>query len=220
MTTHFSYDCPHCLTRSAGFEVRFQWNSPVSPYHAQLLAVCGLCKQGLLILSSAASAPHLDLSQCDVPYPGSHFEVMETWPKFMSACPDHVPANIETFYDQGLENLSAGRWDAAGAMFRKSLDVATKTLAPEHRSATLFKRINKMVDAGQLTPSMGDWSHEIRLDGNDAIHDDEPESEIDARATQKFAEAFLTYVYALPEMVRLNRKKRRPANDAASGSAA
>jgi hypothetical protein len=77
----------------------------------------------------------------------------------------------------------------------------------------LFKRINKMVAAGQLTPAMGDWSHEIRLEGNDAVHDDEPETEDDARAAQKFAEAFLTYVYTLPEMVRANRAKREPPTE-------
>jgi hypothetical protein len=184
------------------------------------MAVCGLCKQGLLILSRAYSAPHSNLLQNDVPFPSSQYKVERTWPAFTSRCPDHVPSNVETFYNQGLENLATGRWDAAGAMFRKSLDVATKALAPEHRGETLFKRINKMVDAGQLTAPMGDWSHEIRLDGNDAVHDDEPETEADARASQKFAEAFLTYSYTLPKMVELNRKKRQPANDASSGVAA
>jgi hypothetical protein len=132
-----------------------------------------------------------------------------------------VPENVETFYNKGLENLAASRWDAAGAMFRKSLDVATKRLAPEHRSDSLFSRINKMVEAGHLTQALGDWSHEIRLEGNDAVHDDEPETKEDAGATQKFTEACLTYSFTLPAMVEANRAKRTPpANDAAAGAAA
>ena len=219
MATHFSNDCPHCLTRSAGFEVTYQWNSRKSPYHAQFLAVCGLCKHGLMVLSRCISEHHANLLQCDTVFPGDHFTIEETWPRFSADCPDHVPNNVESFYNQGLENLAVGRWDAAGAMFRKSLDVSTKSLAPEHRSESLFKRINKMVDAGQLTSAMGDWSHEIRLDGNDAVHDDEPETEVDASTTQKFAEAFLTYAYTLPEMVKINRTKRQPANDVTSAIA-
>ena len=54
-----------------------------------------------------------------------------------------------------------------------------------------------MVEGGTLTDAMGDWSHEIRLDGNDAVHDDEPET-VDARASQQFAEAVLTYAFTLP----------------------
>jgi hypothetical protein len=67
-----------------------------------------------------------------------------------------------------------------------------------------------MVEAGTLTPAMGDWSHEVRLDGNAAIHDDEPESQEDAETTHRFAEAVLTYAFTLPAIVKTNRAKRQP----------
>ena len=122
-------------------------------------------------------------------FPSSRLTIVQTWPTYRCAAPDHVPENVTKFYEQGMQNLQHKQWDAAGAMFRKSLDVATKKLAPESRSETLFKRINKMVEAGQLTRAMGDWSHEIRLEGNDAVHDEEPETDSDAFVTQRFAEA-------------------------------
>lgn len=108
---------------------------------------------------------------------------------------------------QGMENLQHRRWDAAGAMFRKTLDVATKTLRPDLQKKTLYARIEAMVKSGDLTSAMGQWSHRIRMDGNDAIHSEEPETESDARATQRFTEAFLTYSYTLPALVRDAQRK-------------
>lgn len=87
-------------------------------------------------------------------------------------------------------------------MFRKTLDVATKQLRSDLATETLYARVEKMVADGDLTQAMGQWSHRIRLDGNDAIHGEEPETETDARASQQFAEAFLTYSYTLPALLR------------------
>lgn len=185
---------------------------------ANLLGICGVCNGGLLVFSAdMGSTTHADVYQSSMPYPGSRFRIVVSWPEYRSTAPDHVPPNVATFYEQGLENIKEKRWDAAGAMFRKSLDVATKRLAPRHRNLTLFNRINKLVEDNLVTPAIGDWSHEIRLDGNEAVHDEEPETEQDARATHKFVEAVLTYVYTLPHMVAANRAKRIPAaNDAAA----
>jgi hypothetical protein len=95
-------------------------------------------------------------------------------------------------------------------MFRKSLDVATKVVRPELKALSLFKRIEALYDEGHITEAMRDWSHEIRLDGNEAVHDEEPETPEDAQSTQKFAEALLTYMFTLPSMVAQNRAKRNP----------
>ncbi|MXO96709.1 DUF4145 domain-containing protein [Erythrobacter aquimaris] len=124
------------------------------------------------------------------------------------AIPEDLPPNIERFYLQGLENLAGQRWDAAGAMFRKTLDVATKLLDPENKKKNLFRRIEGLVASGLLTEAMGEWSHEIRLDGNDAVHDEEPETQEDGVAIQKFTEAFVRYSFSLPSLVAQNRAKR------------
>jgi hypothetical protein len=212
MATHFNHDCPHCLTRGAGFEVTYQWR-PGGIQDANLLAICGICKGGMTVQSyfRTGGNAHPDLVRDHVNYPGDRYRIVETWPKFVAHCPADVPANVESFYNQGLENLAAGRWDAAGAMFRKSLDVATKIIAPDKRSKNLYTRINELVSEGVLTTAMGEWSHEIRLDGNDAVHDEEPETEADATISQRFTEALLTYSFTLPAMVEENRSKRTPA---------
>jgi len=143
-------------------------------------------------------------------YPGTIYEIKREWPQATLVAPDDVPPNVARFYEQGLENLAQKRWDAAGAMFRKSLDVASKIIAADSKHLTLFARINKLHESGLITEAMKDWSHEIRLEGNNAVHDEEPESAEDAEATHKFTEAFLTYVFTLPAMVTANRARRRP----------
>lgn len=156
--------------------------------------------------------PHADLVKDIISFPGDRFTLLNVWPEKSFAVPEHTLGHVEGFYIQGLDNLKAERWDAAGAMFRKSLDVATKIVSQTHKGVSLFKRIEELHKAGLITEAMKDWSHEIRLDGNDAVHDEEPETPEDARATQKFAEAFLTYMFTLPSMVAENRAKRDSTN--------
>lgn len=209
MATQFRFDCPHCLTKQAGFTVVFQWENDRFS-RARLCAICGVCNNGILLHSrylSTGEHPNLFLS--DHPYPGTKYKIIETWPSSELKIPNDVPKNISIFYAQGLTNLKSRQWDAAGSMFRKTLDVATKSIDPSNGKKTLYERINLLVSSGALTEAMGQWSHEIRLDGNDAVHDESPETEDDANAAQHFTEALLTYVYSLPAMVAANRTKRR-----------
>jgi len=210
VTLQFSHDCPHCGTRKAGFQFACFWFQREISHFGNSLAICAVCDLGLLLFTAdTGSSRHADLvNTTGISFPGERFRILKTWPQAAIEAPDHVPPNVSAFYGQGLENYSASRFDAAGAMFRKSLDVATRILDEFSRSIRLFQRIEKLFDAGLITSSMRDWSHEIRLDGNDAVHDDEPETAEDALATLKFTEAFLTYTFSLPAMVQENRRKR------------
>ena len=58
-------------------------------------------------------------------------------------------------------------------MFRKSLDVGLRYLAPDAKG-NLIKRIKYCAENGFLTPALAEWSHHIRIEGNDAAHDGDP----------------------------------------------
>lgn len=208
--TQLQLDCPFCSTKNAGFRVTYQWGTRVNSNQAYLLAICGVCTHGATLLSHATnSSSHANIVQHPALYPGNSYKLLKVWPSAMNALPEGVPDNISSFYVQGLENLQASRWDAAGAMFRKTLGTATKALASELKNISLYARISRLVADGLLTEAMGEWSHEIRIDGNDAVHDEEPETEADAKSTQKFTEAFLNYAFSLPQMVAANRANRQ-----------
>ncbi|MGK6318494.1 DUF4145 domain-containing protein [Sphingomonas sp. DT-204] len=205
----FTNDCPHCLTRGAGFRIRFQWESREALDQSNLVATCGVCNHGIIIASRClVASSHPDAVQFNFTFPGSNFQIEHIWPAPSIEVPSSLPKNVESFYTQGIENIRSRRWDAAGAMFRKALDVATKLIDPEKKANNLYTRINDLVYCGLLTPAMGEWSHEIRIDGNESVHGDEPESEQDANIMQRFTEAFLRYAFTMPAMVAESRANR------------
>ena len=211
MAAHFNGNCPHCQTRGAGFAVAHQWGVRGETQKANILAVCGVCNLGITMHASYRRGPFPNLVQHSMQFPSNDFFIEKSWPNYEAETPSGVPENVAKFYLQGLESLHQSRWDAAGAMFRKTLDVATKLIDPEQRGLSLFARINRLVENGLLTPAMGDWSHDIRLDGNNAVHDEDPETEEDAAKAQKFAEAFLNYAFTLPDMVSSSHSSRLAA---------
>ena len=49
---------------------------------------------------------------------------------------------------------------------------------------------------------MKKWAHEIRLGGNEALHEPEDFTREEAERLQTFTELFLTYAFSLPAMLR------------------
>ena len=209
MPTQYQKDCPYCLARSAGFQVKFQWSSRKGSDRGYILGICGVCNNGVVTsLRNASGSALTSYAGGSYDFPHGNDRVVESYPSVEHSAPADCPPSVERFYIQGFTNLRGQNWDAAGAMFRKSLDVATKIISPDEKGKTLFVRINSLVDRGLLTSAIGDWSHELRIDGNEAVHDEEPETEEDAVAMQKFAEAILRYAFTLPSLVAQNRAKR------------
>lgn len=112
-----------------------------------------------------------------------------------------------------MDNLP-GNWDAAGAMFRKALDTALKGKFPEIKG-DLHKRIEKAQEMRELTPALAEWSHQIRLDGNEAAHSEDPFSQEDAERLQTFTNLVLLYLFTLPGM--LAKAQRASEGEAAQG---
>jgi hypothetical protein len=134
----------------------------------------------------------------------------ETFPKPVAvAAPRHTPENVERFYLQGMDNISRN-FDAAGTMFRKSLDAALKHLDPTGKG-TLEKRIDNLPTDKDVTPAMKEWAHQIRHLGNDAVHEEDPFTEAEAKSLQAFTELFLTYAFTLPGMLEA-RKPQAPSS--------
>ena len=131
-------------------------------------------------------------------------------PEVETKPPADVPDNVTSFYLQGTDNLARKHYDAAGTMFRKSLDTALKRLDPSGKG-TLQQRIDNLPAAVAITPAMKEWAHQIRELGNDAAHDEDPFTEQEASTLQAFTELFLTYTFTLPGMVAA-RKSPPPAS--------
>ena len=119
------------------------------------------------------------------------------WPR--TASRNTSPKNVERFFRQGIDSVEQGNWHAAGSMFRKTLEAALKHRFPDNADDLLATQIKKAAKDRNLTPEMAEWANQIRFWGNDAVHEDEPFTEEDARQMGEFTELFLTCLFTLPE---------------------
>ena len=88
----------------------------------------------------------------------------------------------------------SGNWDAAGTMFRSALEAALKDKFPD-LSGTLFERIQKAAEHNALTPDLAEWAHEIRIEGNQAAHEDQPYQREDAERLEAFTDMVFRYLF-------------------------
>ena len=196
----FSGDCAHCRTRSVGFVIHdgVAWGK----HSFDLFAECPRCKRGVIATfsfpDSYGSRDKLLLralrSGC---IPDS---IVPRWSQ--PSAPLHTPQNVAHYFIQGKENV-ARNWDAAGMMFRETLEAALKELFPALSGKLNFK-IKEAAAQQLLTPGLAEWAHHIRLEGNKAAHD-APYTEQEAEALAAFTEMVLVYLFTLPGMVEKKR---------------
>ena len=95
-------------------------------------------------------------------------------------CPEHVPPEIKAIFDEGAECLAVGCTNAAGAMFRKVVDIVSKGKLPEEDVPAGPDRLTrrnlkprlKWLFANNLLPSEIEPLAEcIRKDASDAVHE-------------------------------------------------
>jgi Domain of unknown function (DUF4145) len=114
--------------------------------------------------------------------------------------PADIPNNVRTAFLSGLENLKlANGANAAAMMFRRSIELSAKAINPDGKG-NLKQRIADLSD-DFVTPAMKECAQHIRLDANDATHDEEEFSKEDAATLHVCAEMFLTYAFTLPKML-------------------
>ncbi|MDE0705487.1 MAG: DUF4145 domain-containing protein, partial [Rhodospirillaceae bacterium] len=164
----FKEDCPHCGTKSVAFsivqEIRFDSTS------WDTLMTCGNCGRGVLAtFQGSGEKPTQWVKRGDF---RNYIELKLSPPKLDTGAPMHTPENVAKFYAQGVDNLP-GNWDAAGSMFRKTLETALKNKFPKI-DGDLYHRIEGAAKDGGLTQDLAEWAHQIRLDGRSAVHEEEP----------------------------------------------
>jgi uncharacterized protein DUF4145 len=211
-----SLDCPHCRTAKAAFSGNiFQPAPPGQQTMFIMLFQCQVCGEGIIakLQSPSSQAIHgWAQGQTTMQTTLGPITVVRYWPtEIETKAPYHSPNNVTSFYLQGMDNLGRKNYDAAGTMFRKSLDAALKRLDPSGKG-TLQQRIDNLPAAVAITPAMKEWARQIRELGNDAAHEEDPFTEDDAKALQAFSELFLTYTFTLPGMLAARKSPPAPAS--------
>ncbi len=194
-------NCPYCRTQDVAFTAIESWQSQNDGNRA--LFICGACSEGVIWEWQGSPDP----SQYSGNVISHNISLLRQWPDELSGtAPPDTPPTTASYFEQATASLANGHFDAAGMMFRKSLESATKLLSPECANKSLYSRIEDLVSKGALTEDMGKWAHEVRLGGNDAAHDDEPFTLAEAEELRNFIENFLRYAFTLPSAVHRRAK--------------
>ena len=93
-------------------------------------------------------------------------------------------------------------------MFRKTLDTGLKKIVPDAKG-NLLGRIKSAAETGKITQDMADWADRIRLDGNDAAHEDDPFTPQQAEELHLFTRLVMMYLFSLPGMLEEWKTKTR-----------
>lgn len=197
-------NCPYCNAQNVAFNAIGEWST--TNRSSRCLFQCGACGEGLI--SEFWNASSITQLNGDINTWG--VSLGQRWPEAPSGeAPEDTSPIVANFFQQGTSSLVSGNYDAAGMMFRKTLEAATKQLQADSVKLPLVRRIDRLVETGALTQEMGSWAHEVRLGGNEAAHEDEPFTREEAEDLRNFIENFLRYAFTLPSAVRRRSKPER-----------
>jgi hypothetical protein len=131
-----SLDCPHCHTAKSAFSGNaFQPAPPGQQATFIMLFQCQECGEGIVAKFQSSTPNAIGMwvqgqtARVNAQTPHGRIDLVRYWPtEIQTRAPEHVADNIASFYLQGMDNLARKNYDAAGTMFRKSLDTALKRL--------------------------------------------------------------------------------------------
>lgn len=119
----------------------------------------------------------------------------------------YLDADIEETYTEAEENRIDKRIRSAATGYRTVLELAMNKIAPDIKG-NLFERLGKLQDANKLPAEMTDWAHNIRIFGNEAVHEGAKASPEDVEDLANITKIILIYLFEMPERVRLMRERK------------
>ena len=122
--------------------------------------------------------------------------------------PPHLPKRVLNPFLDAEKAFAQGIWSLAAAGYRKAVDRAITPLIGEAAQGKMLGPKIGMLERTQLLPpAMLEWIRIVKDDGNFALHDDDQDFDTreQVQPAREFAFTLLTYLYSLPEKVRLAR---------------
>ncbi len=161
---------------------------------------CGSCASFVMVFWSASE--HSDL----------YDYVVVPWPRKLEKYPEHWPESVGRFWLQAHRSIGEENWDAAAVMARSSLQAALRGNGA--KGGSLKAEIDDLASRGLLPPIIRDWSHNLRLLGNESAHPQASQPATDpkdARDTVRFLDFLFEYLYDLPERIKKYREPKKGA---------
>ena len=133
------------------------------------------------------------------------------WPIGKAKPSENWPPDVQRFWGQAHESLGIENWDAAAVMARSAVQVTMRDKGAVGKD--LYSEIEDLAAKGNLPPLVKEWSHEVRVLGNDSAHpkpNAPPTPPEDARDIVQFLDSLLLYLYDYPKRISDYRARRNP----------
>jgi hypothetical protein len=225
-------DCPRCRAKNMTFDVRA--DTQVDTHHGwqrwfEAFCVCRHCHNSIIFVLAQKPTGEPDFWAKNSP---SNFNAslnsaftIEGYICLKDvgavSTPEHVPGPVATVFHEGAVSVAVGNWNAAGAMFRAAIDLATRPMLPKEPTPPekdvegLNKRVRRdlgirlpwLFDNGHLPSDLRELSRCVHQDGNDGAHAGTLSGH-DAHDLLDFATALLERIFTEPERLRLAQERR------------
>ncbi|WP_159005284.1 DUF4145 domain-containing protein [Bradyrhizobium sp. S69] len=227
-------NCPRCGTADITFDVlatfvvrvQYKWLHTFETF-----GICRRCHRSTVFVISQKEIKWKERSEAQRPeeYKGAlnDFFKVDGFVNLADRAkinpPEHTPSNIAAVFAEGASSIAVQNWNAAGAMFRLAINLATQPILPKEQVAGLTRRkrrdlgprVEWLMQNNLITKDLYDLSECIREDGNDGAHDGTLKRE-DAADLVDFTVALFERMFTEPERLRLakeRRDKRREPED-------
>jgi hypothetical protein len=223
----FVNDCPRCGAKKITFDIAGDvvlGTIDTLTYVFETLCLCRACERSTIFVmhakveNSSHSWNSGGLSQAR----GSLYHGIDIMGHVSVASeatilpPEFIPADVEACFKEGTACLAIQCFNAAGAMFRLVLDLATKKLLPAEGADNgpnrkqrnrIFDRLAYLFEAGILPRGLEELAACVREDGNDAAHDGTL-AKADAEDLLDFSRLLLERIYTEPARLQQARDRR------------
>lgn len=227
-------DCPRCGAKKITFSVKhgqFVGTDHWQQYF-ELYSLCRNCGKGSILKASQREYGDgdffqkyrdqlhtLDLGLTRYLQVNAHVSLSD---RATVASPDFVPDDVRTAFNEGAKCTAVSCPNAAAAMFRLSVDLATSPLLPAEDVDGLNRRTRRdlglrlpwLFDTGRLPEALRELASCIKDDGNDAAHRGNLTQD-DANDLLDFAQLLLERLYTEPgrlEEAAQRRESRKIAS--------
>jgi hypothetical protein len=126
-----------------------------------------------------------------------------------------IPARVRDLFKQGSRARSLEMFDAAGAVFRKTIDVATQViydidgrLIDKQPANAARVRIQALGQFGIIDDELLELADVALVDGNDAVHDKDPYTASETEALEALILDLLERLFVRPARVAAVKAKQ------------
>lgn len=220
MPSFFVRNCVRCGTRAVVHNVHgeVRVGKPFANSH-ELAAACASCRQFSIYTWGAPAAGRNDASGYNGNIEDYAGERLSKDPVRIAVVSkelsEHIPNRVTDLFREANECLQMNYCEAAGSMFRKALDVATKhiyshdvRLDGKEPAQALRARIKSMGEMGILEADIVELADVAALDGNDAAHDIDPYSREEAEALEDLTLDLLDRLFVRPAKIAAVKAKQ------------